>query len=406
MKTTSDVDLKGKVVIVRIDVNSPVDKANGRISVNPRIRSHAEAIHELSHRGARLVIIAHQGRPEEYDFLTMEQHAEKMEELMGHKIKYVDAHVGPKVESAIKGMKDGDIILLENVRMHAHEMDKPFQSELVAELSKFADYYVLDALSVAHRNQASIVGFYDKVPSLAGAVLAAELKGLDHIKQAKEVLLILGGSKVKDTLKILSEFNKTGKVSKALIGGANIILFMKAKGLDVGESEAYYRSSGMAEFLEDAKKLMASMGDRLVLPVDVGILQKGQPRIDQRIGEKIHGQIMDIGRESAEIYAGQINGAKNIFMNGPLGVYEVEGFEHGTKAVMHAIASSAGSGSYSLMGGGHTITAAEKFGIPKHKFGYISLSGKAMIEYLLGKELPGPKMLDESEKMFFSGKQR
>ncbi|MEM2947949.1 MAG: phosphoglycerate kinase, partial [Candidatus Anstonellales archaeon] len=205
MKSVYDVDLKGKVVIKRIDLNSPV--SNGEVLPNPRIREHAKSVRELSDVGAKIVLLSHQGAPGDEDFITLKQHAQLLAEEVGKPVKFVPDVCGEEAKKAIKELKDGEIVLLENVRFAEDEMKEESVSEakIVKELSPLADYFILDALSVSHRKHASVVGFGEKLPVLAGRTLIKELEALDKVSKGEDVVFVMGGSKVKDSLKIMKK---------------------------------------------------------------------------------------------------------------------------------------------------------------------------------------------------------
>jgi phosphoglycerate kinase len=266
----------------------------------------------------------------------------------------------------------------------------------VHHLSPLVDYFVLDALSVAHRKHSSVVGFTQTIPSFAGDVLAAEIEAVEMVRSCKDVSFIFGGSKVEDSFAVMKKWLSEGRARNVMVGGALSVLFLRAAGRSVGDSEKYLKDSGLEEHIGSAKELLGSYDGRIHLPVDVGLFHNNG-RIDSGSDSIKHGQIWDIGPKTVERYIETINNSHCIVMNGPLGVYEVEKFASGTRSILEAIARS---DAYSLLGGGHTITALERFGLEKKDFGYVSLSGKALIEYLCGKELPGITALNENEKKF------
>jgi len=392
MRRILDYDIKGKKILVRVDFNCAVE--NGKIIPGERIEAHSQTIKKISEKGAMAIILAHQGREGNEDFLNLEQHAKLLEEYIGMPVKYVNDILGEKAKNAIENMKDGDILLLENVRVLACESTK--NGSIIDVLSPLVDYYVLDALSVAHRAHSSVVGFSDKMPSFYGDVLADEIKAIESVKDVTDVTFILGGSKVKDSFSIMNGWLSDGRAKKFLVGGALSILLLKAEGKSIGDSEEYFNEAELGQYLDDAKEILDKYKDKIELPVDVG-LKIDDERIESDTDRIEKGQIFDIGEKTAENYRKIILESSAVVMNGPMGVYEIDEFSKGTKTVLDAISEAKG---YSLLGGGHTITAIKKLNIDKSGFSYISLAGKALIEYLCGKELPGIKALNDNEKNF------
>lgn len=392
MRMISDYDVSGKKVLIRVDFNCAIE--NGRIVPGNRIEAHSQTIKKLAEKGARIIVLAHQGRKDSEDFLHLDQHAKLIERYIGIPVKYIDDLTGNVAKSAIANVGDGEVIMLQNVRVRADETTE--NGAIVNALAPLVDYYVLDALSVAHRAHSSVVGFSERVPSFYGDVLANEVKALESLKDVNDVTFLLGGSKVKDSFKIMRKWLSDGRAKKFLAGGALSILFLKAKGYSLGGSEEYFEEADLGEYLEDAKKVLDEFGDRIEIPADVG-LKIDDERAECDSNKIKEGQIFDIGEKTIENYRKIISESSAVVMNGPMGVYELDKFSKGTKAVLDAISESKG---YSLLGGGHTITAIKKLGIDKSGFSYVSLAGKALIEYLCGKELPGIKALEESEEKF------
>ena len=395
MRKIRDVDVKGKKIIVRVDLNSPVE--NGKITGSARINAHAVTIKELSQRGARVIVLSHQGREGHDDFIGLEQHARLLHHKVGHDVFFIENVVGAEAEKAIKQMKDGDILVLDNVRfLPCETTHKDGLGEIVHHLSPIVDYYVLDALSVAHRKHSSVVGFSHTMPCFAGDVLAAEVEALEQVKKCQDVTFIFGGSKVEDSFSVMKKWLDENRARKILLGGALSIIFLSADGKNIGDSKDYIKNAGLEHFIPQAKALLDTHRDKIMLPVDVG-LSIDMKRVNCETSAVSKGQIWDIGPQTVSLYVEAIDNSKCVVMNGPLGVYELEDFGKGTQFILDSIARS---DSFSLLGGGHTITALERFGIDKKYFGYVSLSGKALIEYLCGKPLPGLVVLEENEKKF------
>ncbi|NYZ74290.1 phosphoglycerate kinase [Candidatus Micrarchaeota archaeon] len=395
MRKIADYEVRGKKILVRADLNCPIE--NGKIVPGARLTTHAKTIKELSDRGGRVVVLAHQGRKGDKDFLPMEQHAKVLHHLLGRDILYVDDVIGENAKKAIASLKDGDILVLDNVR-HLHcETEHPHgEGEIIYHLAPIADYYVLDALSVAHRKHSSVVGFAKKMPCFYGDVLAGEVEAVDKVRNCKDVTFIFGGSKVDDSFAVMKKWLADGRAREVLVGGALAVLLLRAAGHHVGDSQEYLRTSKLEEKIPEAKALLEQFDGKIVLPVDVGLsIDMQRHEVDADAIKR--GQIWDIGQKTIQRYVEVINNSHCIVMNGPMGVYELEDFSRGTMALLEAIARC---DAFSLLGGGHTITAIDKLGIDKKYFGYVSLSGKALIEYLCGKDLPGIRALEDNEKAF------
>ncbi len=392
MRGIASVDVKGKTILLRLDLNVPIE--DGKIVPGPRMQVHACTAKMLSDKGARVIILAHQGRKGKPDFTSLEQHAKHLHHMIKKDVAWVDDIVGPQAKEAIKALKDGDILVLDNVRNL--DDDTNHDGKIVEELSPLADYFVLDALSVAHRNQASVTGFTKTLPSFAGPHLLEDVEALEKLKHSKDIVFVLGGSKVEDSFAIMKKWLRDGRARKILVCGALATLMLHASGHKVGESMEFLNLSNMEAHCAEAKEVLAEFNDRISLPVDVG-LSVGMERHECGVADVHRGQIWDIGPKTVELYKESIFNSHTVVMNGPAGVYEMDAFSKGTRGVLEAIAQS---DAFSLLGGGHTVTAVEKFGIEKEHFGHISLAGKALIEFLSGHELPGLKALEENEKKF------
>lgn len=390
MREIEHFEVSGKRVVKRVDINSPIDE-KGEIVINPRIRRHAQSIKELSDRGAKVIVTAHQGRKGDKDFLSLEKHAGMIANLTGKDVRFVPGTDEARVEKEIAGMKPGDILVLENTRMWKNEEDNIHENPLTRVLAKNSDIYLLDAMSVAHREHASVVGLTKYVKSGVGFVLRNELTALQKM-EGGQVLLIIGGGKAKDSIKIMKTWLASGRASKVLLGGTVSVLFIYADGYRNEASKKYLEEKELMAFIPEAKELLEKYRDRIFVPEDVALNVEGK-RVESRVDALGEGPIFDIGEETIEKYSEEIFNTKKILINGPMGVYEMPQFETGTRKILEAIAESE---AFSLVGGGHTISAIEKFKIPEDKFGYVSLSGKALIQYLSGKELPALKALKES----------
>lgn len=399
MLTLDNFNLKGKRVFCRVDLNSPIDE-KGNILPSERLRAHAKTVSELSEKGAKVILLAHQGKKGDPDFTSLAPHALLLEKETGKRVQFIPDVCGEKAKNAIENMKDGDILLLENVRYMddetAYKTPEDYKkSALVKNLLPYCDLFVLDSLSVAHRPHASVIGFSSK-PVAAGRVMERELNALNAVKAPKKpVVFILGGAKPEDSVGIMEYWLSEGKMDKALTCGVLGTLFLAAKGYNIGSSTMdYLKDSKALDSLPNAKELLSKYSDKIETPVDIAFELNGK-RKELQVGQlPAPASIMDIGKKTAENYSSTIKSAGTVVINGPAGVYEKDSFSYGTKAILKAIEKSS---AFSLAGGGHTISAIEKFKIDKSKISYISLAGKALIEYMSGEELPGIAMLEKAK---------
>lgn len=386
-------DVKGKGVILRVDINSPIK--NGKVLDNARIREHARTIKELAERGAKLVVLAHQGRPGREDFLPLEQHAMLLSKHVGKEVKYVDGVIGKKVVEKIKSLCEGEILLLANVRSLEEEMiekspEEHAQGELVQTLAPLADLYINDAFSVSHRSHASMVGFTAILPSLAGPVLEREVRALERSLRniTRPFVLMLSGAKPDDVIDVL--FSLAPKADKIMLAGVIGDLFLLANGQKLGGTEIFLRKRGWTRRMGDVKELAQKYARKIKIPVDLAFEVNGK-RKEFSIGESMpKGREMDIGHTTAKCYANAIMRAGTVLMKGTPGVFERKEFAFGTKEILRAAASSK---AFSLVGGGHISTALEQLGFKRSDFSHVSLAGGAFIKYLTGKTMPALQAL-------------
>ncbi|MHA1664857.1 MAG: phosphoglycerate kinase [Candidatus Njordarchaeales archaeon] len=399
--TLDDFDFKGKTVIVRPDFNVPLDPETKEILDDSRIRAHAETIKELSEKGAKVVVIAHQGRPKQPDYTeSMEKHAKKLEEIIGKPVKYVHDLYGDTAKKAIKELKPGEILVLKNVRSFPEERKKKSpeehaKSELVKKLAPLADIFVLDGFSVAHRSHASVVGFAVVLPSCAGRVMERELNALNKALQnpEKPYIAILGGAKAEKCIDIIGYLLENNIADNVLTGGLIGQIFLLAKGINIGEPNVeVLKKKGLYELVPKMQELLKKFGAKIKIPNDVAIEVDGK-REEIDVSElPTKEPIYDIGRKTVEQYSKFIEKAKTILLSGPLGVYEKNQFIAGTKEICEAIVRSK---AFTLAGGGDTLAALKKLGVYE-KFSYVSLAGGAFIEYLTGAKLPGVEVLEKA----------
>ncbi len=399
--TLDDVELAGETVLVRVDFNSPIDVETKRILDDTRIRTHGETtIKELVRKDARVVVLAHQGRPGEPDFVPLKEHATILSRVLSKPVKYVDEVFGEKTGKAIKNLGSGDVLVLENVRMFSGEQKKGTpeehaKTEMVRKLAPLADLFVNDAFAAAHRSHVSIVGFTAVLPSVAGRIMERELRSLNKVLDSprKPCVFILGGAKADDALEISTYVLDNDIADYVLTGGVAGHVFLVAKGYDLGKPNMdFLKKKGLMEFVGGTKELLQQYPDKIKIPSDVAI-ELNDKRMEVTV-ERLPADhpIFDIGAKTVGRYSEIITGARSIVVSGPLGVYEDEEFVYGTKGVFGAVADSC---AFSLAGGGHTVAALQELRLTSG-ISYISTAGGALIEFLMGKELPGVAALERA----------
>lgn len=396
--TIDDFQLNNKTVLVRVDINSPVDPNTGIILDDTRMKLHAETITEIADKGAKTVILAHQSRPGKKDFTTLEQHAHALSKILGRPVIYVEDIFGCAARETIARLKPGEILLLENVRFYSEEVlkrDPHLQAEthMVKKLSPVADYFINDAFATAHRSQASLVGFAFELPSGAGRVMEKELKTLyGAIKNVQRpCVYVLGGVKVDDSIMVMENVLENGSADLILTTGLVANIFLLASNTEIGQSnKEFIDKKGYSDFVKVAERLIKKFKGKIIIPVDVAV-SKDDKRLDVPINKIPDLPIFDIGTETIKLYAQNIRKAKTIFANGPAGVFENPEFSVGTDDILNAIASSKG---FSIIGGGHLAAAAVQMGF-EGEMDHISSGGGASISLLGGEELPVVKVLEE-----------
>ncbi len=401
--TLDDVKVRGKVVLVRVDFNSPVDPQTKKVLDDTRIRAHAgTTIKELVEKGAKAVILAHQGRPGDPDFIPLKQHADLLASALGKPVKYVDDLYGEKAKKAIKGLKSGEVLVLENTRTFSEEQksktpEEHAKSDFIKELAPLTDVFVNDAFSAAHRAHASVVGFTSVLPSVAGRIMERELKALSRVLEAPEkpCVFILGGAKADDSLKISKYVLENNIADCILTGGITGHLFLVAVGADLGKPNMdFLEKQGVLSLVPGIKELMKAFPGKVMVPVDLAVEADGKRKEMSVKALPTEYPIFDIGTETIKQYGNIIGNAKSIVISGPPGVYERKEFLKGTKGVLEAIAASK---AFSLVGGGHTVAAVGELGVAD-RVSYVSTAGGALIEFLMGGKLPGVAALEEDAK--------
>jgi len=399
--TMDDFDFKNKVTLLRVDFNSPIDPQTKKILDDTRIRAHAETtIKELVQKGARVVVLAHQGRPGDPDFTPLKQHAEILGKILKKPVKYVDDVFGEKAQKAIKQLKSGEILVLENVRTFANEQNKGSpedhaKSEFVKKLAPLVDVFVNDAFAAAHRAHISIVGFTAVLPSVAGRIMERELKALKKVLEAPEkpCVFIMGGAKGDDSLEISKYVLKNRIADYVLTGGVIGHIFLVAKGIDLGKPNMeFLEKKELMGLVPGIKELMKEYPKAIEVPMDVAMDVEKKRREIAVSKLPTNYAIHDIGTETIKKYGEVTRKAKSIVISGPMGVFENKEFMAGTKKIFEAIAASK---AFSLVGGGHTVAAVEELGLA-NKMSYVSTAGGALIEFLMGKQLPGVVALEKA----------
>ncbi len=387
IKTLDDFDFAGKTVLVRLDLNTPIDPSTGEFLEDRRMRSHVPTLQELSDKGAKVVCMAHQGQAGESEFTPLTKHAKHLSKLLGIEVKYADDLFGPTARVMVKNLRDGEILLLDNVRMYSEEaLERPPEvhatSYLVKNIAPLGDIFVNDAFGTAHRSHASTVGFTAVLPCAAGRLMEKEIRALSDVLKnpRKPLLFILGGAKVKDSMKIMQKA-LDGGVDKILLGGVLANVFLAAKEYRLGDpSIEFIRGKKFIDQIEVAKQIIEKYQDRIVLPVDVA-LDKGGQRLEIPLSELPQDyRILDVGKLTVQKYVKEIQVAGTVFFNGALGMYETPAFAFATEEITKAIADAE---CFSVIGGGDTVAAARNLGV-EEKLTHVSTGGKASIDYLAG----------------------
>lgn len=391
-KTLDDYDFSGKRVLVRVDINSPLDKKNLTIKDSSKIMSIVPTLKELSEKGARTAVLSHQGRTDHWDYTDLSQHAEILSGLMGKKVRYIDDLEGDEAKRAITSLSNGETILLKNVRSYAEEDHKlspehHAKGALVQQLAPLFDIFINDAFASAHRSHASLVGFTYVLPSAAGRLLEKEISSLTRIVDCpkRPAVFVFGGTKFIDSLPIISHLLVTGIADNIILGGLVGLAYSAAIGTNIGDENLKVISHELSpEHVAEAKDIIAKYGNRISLPVDLA-LDKDGSRIEAMLGQDLPPYpSLDIGSKSIDKFGAILSKAKTILISGPVGVFEHEEFAIGTRMIFE---KSTSSGAFCIIGGGHTTAAANQMGFAQ-KISYISTGGGALENFLLGKPLP------------------
>jgi len=402
--TLDDFDLRGKKVLLRVDINSPVDEKTLALEDGSKILSSVPTIREIVDRGGMVAVLAHQGRPGDYDFIPLNEHANYLSRYLGRKVRYIDDIFGAHALKAIDGLAEGECVLMKNVRYFGEEQasrspGEHAQSELVKTLAPKFDIYINDAFASSHRSHASLVGFTAVLPSAAGRLLEREITTLSEVFHApkRPSTYIFGGKKLSDALAAIENLAKNDSVDHILIAGLAGYGFLWCLGKGVGSrTEDLIKRDMTEEAVGRAKKLWADHGSKITLPSDAAI-EEASERREYPIGSlPADAAVLDIGADTIARFTETIMISKTIFLSGPPGVFERDKFAEGTKAIFNAIVES---GAFSVIGGGHSSAAANKLGL-MDRFSYCSTGGGALERLMLGKPMPVIEALRESAKRF------
>jgi phosphoglycerate kinase len=390
-QTVRDVDVRGKKVFLRADLNVPLD--DGRITDDTRIRASLPTIVYLLERGAAVILASHLGRPKGKvnDALRLKPVADRLSQLLGRPVRMTGDALGPGVQVAVDKLRPGDLLMLENLRFHAAEEEN--SRDFAEALAKFADIYVDDAFGSAHRAHASTEGITHFLPSVAGLLLEREVDALSRIleKPAKPFHTIIGGAKVSGKIEVLEAL--LSRCQAILVGGGMANTFLVAKGHALGKSLVE------TEQLENAERIMVEARRkrvRFMLPTDAVVAAQIHPRSQREvvpIGEVPKDwSVVDIGPDTVAAYTDHLAKAKTIFWNGPMGVFEIPAFADGTNAIARYVAGQTSKGVVTIVGGGDSVAAVEGLGLSA-KMTHVSTGGGASLEFVEGKTLPGVEAL-------------
>ena len=408
--TIDDYDLCDQNVILRIDINSSINPENGNLLDDTRIKRHSATVKELSDKKARVIVLAHQSRPGKLDFVNLEKHGERMSQIINKEIKFIDDIYGEKAIEHINKMKNGEIILLDNVRFDDEEIelskfvndnfDIQRKSKMVRQLSPKASFFINDAFAASHRCQPSLVGFAEDMPALAGRVMQRELDFLGKAISSGPTprIAVLGGSKAADSVAIAENFLQKG-VEKILTGGVVANIFLMASGVDIGEPSTEFVERHIPDHknvIKLAKELLKKYEGRIEIPTDVALNMDGK-----RYGTNVSNlpqnySLYDIGIDTLVNYISIIEKAGTIIANGPMGVFEDSEFATGTNEVFSAISKSDGM---TVVGGGETAMAFNQMGLADG-IRHISTGGGACISFMSGETMPALEAMRRSKSKF------
>jgi phosphoglycerate kinase len=394
-----DLDVQGRVVLLRVDINSPIDRTTGKITDDNRLNMSLPTIADLADAGARVVIIAHQGDTLDYhNLVSMGEHAEILSEKLNREVDFIDDVAGPAARAAIQALGDGEILLLDNIRFLTEEVStfegavkltpaEMTNTYLVRNLAPLVDVYVNDAFAAAHRNAPSMVAFQELLPTAGGRLLIDEVTALSGLASApsRPCVFVLGGLKISDAFSMMEKVLADGTADTILTTGITANVMLIARGVDLGgPTLAFIKDRSLDAFIPRASDLLEVYGDRIEVPTDLAFDDGGERREIDVADLPADHLLIDVGSETVAAYKTVIAHAATLFVNGPAGVYESAAGEYGTRSLWEAVAASDG---YSVIGGGDTVASARRF-VDPDDIGFISTGGGALIRFLSGQPLP------------------
>ncbi|MEO7235524.1 MAG: phosphoglycerate kinase [Lapillicoccus sp.] len=408
MRTLADLlsagELRGQRLLVRSDLNVPLDSSAGQpvITDDGRIRASVPTIQALAEAGARVIVCAHLGRPKgaPEDRYSLAPVGRRLAELLGRPVAFATDTVGESARETVAGADDGDVVLLENLRFNPGETAKTDadRAEFAQALASLADVFVSDGFGVVHRKQASVYDVARLLPHATGGLVSTEVDVLRRLTQDPErpYAVVLGGAKVSDKLGVIG--NLLGTADRLLIGGGMVFTFLKAQGHEVGSS---LLEADQVETVKGYLDRAQASGVEIVLPTDIVAATGFSADADHEVvaADAIPADRMglDIGPESSRLFAEKLSDTRTVFWNGPMGAFEMAPFAAGTKALAEALVEATSRGALTVVGGGDSAAAVRQLGFRDDQFGHISTGGGASLEYLEGKELPGLTVLDETD---------
>jgi len=383
-----DFDLENKTVLLRVDINIPLDPSTLQVLDDTRIRAISQTLSNL--RESKVVLVSHQSRPGRADFTSLEPHARRLQRYCSQRVKFVEDIFGPSARQEIRQLQSGEILVLDNLRFCAEEnVDCPpeaaAKTHLVRRLAPLFDYFINDAFGTAHRSQPSLIGFTEVLPTIAGRLMEKELDAFNTVllKSARPSVFVLGGAKVEDKLPVMEHILRNSRADKILLGGVPGKVFLKARGIRLGPKNEE-EMKGLEMCVEQAKTTLNGFPDHIEMPIDLAVL-RNEKRLEVTPKElPVDESILDIGHRTTSRYVEVISKAKTVVANGPLGVFEKNGFDYGTRSTLEAIGKCDG---YTVIGGGHLVGLASMIGI-EDQFSHLSTAGGAMLSLLAGERLP------------------
>jgi len=389
--TIDNIDVENKHVLVRLDMNSPLDPETKQIIEFTKIKSYVPTIKELIKLDSKIVILTHQGRPGDNDFIETKSHAEHLSKFLGHPVTFIDGIIDSHTLTQIRNMSSGDVVLLQNVRFLAEEtLERPphvqAQTHLVRKLSPLFKAFICDAVGAMHRSQPSLVGFPEVLPTAAGRLMETELTNLSVLKARamRPYVFILGGGKLKDAVDYIQTIINNKAADKIILVGLVANMFLAAIGYDLGRGMTYLKNKKAEALFPKIREIMAEHDDMIYLPVDFAYLSNGERSIVTIEDLPISEPLMDIGPETVSTITDIIMDAGLVVMRGPAGYAENPLFREGTREIIKAMAKS---NAITVCGGGHLGIIASELGV-RDKITHISTAGGAMISFFAGKPLP------------------